>query len=326
MQHLDRAVPGVQVLDAQRSQGSGRHAAFTHAVPEVGLDHQRVVAHLVRRAFGDLAAELHRHDLVGDAHHHRHVVLDEQHGELELVADRADGLAQLVDLAVGQPGRRLVEQQEASAWRPAPGRSRAASACRTGAPPPGGRRAGRGRAGRAARRQPRAIRRFSRPAPMREIARTNPTAALAVRADHHVLEQRHRGEQGEVLERAGDAEPGRSACGARASRSTPSNSTRPDGRVVDATDDVEHRRLARAVGPDQPADLTLVDGEAQLVEGDDPTEPHRHFTHVEQRHADRASPFVRFVTKRTIVPNVAGAKRSSPCECAEATLHVRRHR
>ena len=31
------------------------------------------------QALGDLAAEVHRHDLVGDAHHHRHVVLDEQH-------------------------------------------------------------------------------------------------------------------------------------------------------------------------------------------------------------------------------------------------------
>ena len=41
------------------------------------------------RALGDLAAEVHGDDVVGDAHHHRHVVLDEQHGEAELVADAA---------------------------------------------------------------------------------------------------------------------------------------------------------------------------------------------------------------------------------------------
>ena len=40
------------------------------------------------------------------------MVLDEQDGEPELVADPPDGLAELVDLAVGQARGRLVEQQE----------------------------------------------------------------------------------------------------------------------------------------------------------------------------------------------------------------------
>ena len=44
-----------------------------------------------------IATTLSRH-----AHHHRHVVLDEQHGQPELVADAQDGVAELVDLAVGE--------------------------------------------------------------------------------------------------------------------------------------------------------------------------------------------------------------------------------
>ncbi len=52
------------------------------------------------------------------------------------------------------------------------------------------------------------IRRSSRPTPMRSDRPGEADRALAVRADHHVLEQRHRGEQGEVLERAGDAQAG----------------------------------------------------------------------------------------------------------------------
>ena len=70
------------------------------------------VGDLLRRALGDLAAEVEHDDLVGDAHHHRHVVLDEQHRQLELVAQPPDQLRQLVDLGVGQPAGRLVEHQQ----------------------------------------------------------------------------------------------------------------------------------------------------------------------------------------------------------------------
>ena len=56
-------------------------------------------------------------------------------------------------------------------------------------------------------------------------------------------------------------------------------------RLVDPADDVEHRRLARAVGSDQPADLTLVDRERQTVERNDATEAHGDVLHIEQCHA-----------------------------------------
>ena len=58
--------------------------------------------------------------MVGDAHHQRHVVLDEQHREPEVVTDPPDRLAQLVDLAVGEPRRGLVEEEEAGRGRQGP--------------------------------------------------------------------------------------------------------------------------------------------------------------------------------------------------------------
>ena len=73
-------------------------------------------------------------------------------------------------------------------------------------------------------------------------------------------------------------------CGATASRSSPSKTHAPGRRLVDAADDVEHRRLAGAVGSDEPADLTFVDGERQPVEGDDAAEPDGDVLHVEQCH------------------------------------------
>ena len=50
---------------------------------------------------------------------------------------------------------------------------------------------------------------------MRQIGRSEADLALAVGADHHVLEQRHRREQREVLERAGDAVVGDAVGGHR---------------------------------------------------------------------------------------------------------------
>ena len=55
----------------------------------------------------------------------------------------------------------------------------------------------------------------------------------------------------------------------------------PAGGLVDAADDVEHGGLAGTVRSDQAADLSLVDGEGEAVEGDDATEADRHITYVE---------------------------------------------
>src|SRR6202022_1759921 len=45
---------------------------------EIGRDHLGIVADVVRRAFGDLDAVVHYHDVIGNFHYHRHVMLDQQ--------------------------------------------------------------------------------------------------------------------------------------------------------------------------------------------------------------------------------------------------------
>src|SRR5262245_4731793 len=195
-------------LAGARSAGSEWLAdARSFARPQVGLDHQRIALHLRGETLGDLAAELHRHHPIGDAHHERHVMLDEQHGEIELVADLEDRVAELVNLTVGEPRGRFVHQQE---------------------PRPRRQRSGDLQAFERAERQPRrrAEHQRSESELDEQIAGEIPRVTvlggdadaadrpgdadptLAVGADHHVLEEAHRGEQGEVLERPGDAERG----------------------------------------------------------------------------------------------------------------------
>ena len=81
-------------------------------LPEVGLDDARVVAHLLRRALGDLLAVVEHGDLLGDAHDDLHVVLDEQDREVLLVAQLAHEVGQLRGLLRVHAGGRLVEQQQ----------------------------------------------------------------------------------------------------------------------------------------------------------------------------------------------------------------------
>ena len=46
------------------------------------------------------------------------------------------------------------------------------------------------------------------------------------------------------------------------------------GRLVEAGDAVEHRRLAGAVRPDQRGDVAAADGEGEVVDGDQAAEAH----------------------------------------------------
>jgi len=54
-------------------------------------------------------------------------------------------------------------------------------------------------------------------------------------------------------------------------------------------DDVDERRLARAIGADQAEDLPLLQLERDAVEGDDAAEPHRDIANLEQRGAGHPS-------------------------------------
>ena len=79
---------------------------------EIGRDHLGIVADGLRRAFGDLDAVVHHHDVVGNFHHHRHVVLDQQDRRAVVSADREQELAQRGAFARVQSGCRLVETEQ----------------------------------------------------------------------------------------------------------------------------------------------------------------------------------------------------------------------
>src|SRR5712691_11757691 len=81
-------------------------------LPKVGANDVGIVLHRLGRAFGDLAAEIERHDLVGNGHDEAHVVLYQQNGDAALVADLADQRAELRHLALRQAAGRLVEQEK----------------------------------------------------------------------------------------------------------------------------------------------------------------------------------------------------------------------
>src|SRR5205085_1046654 len=90
-------------------------------------------------------------------------------------------------------------------------------------------------------------------------------------ADADVLAHGHRVEELDVLERARDAAPDDPV--RRRAEEAPAGQAELAGvGPVEAGDNVEERRLAGAVRPDQPDDLVLARVERDTVEGDDAAE------------------------------------------------------
>src|SRR5439155_14110590 len=104
-----------------------------------------------------------------------------------------------------------------------------------------------------------------------------------VGSHEHVLEDGHRPEELDVLERAGDAlahDPVRRAAQERLAVEGDFAGV----RLVEARDDVERRRLARAVRADEPRYLPLLHLERDAVEGDDAAKTERYVVYRHQRH------------------------------------------
>src|SRR5581483_11882254 len=88
----------------------------------------------------------------------------------------------------------------------------------------------------------------------------------------HVVERAHVREQADVLERAGDAE--RRPLARPLARDVATLEDDPaGGGAVEARHNVEQRRLARAVWPDEPNDSALGNRQIDVVDGDQPAEP-----------------------------------------------------
>ena len=238
-----------------------------------------------RSALGDLLAVVERDDAIGDALHDVHVVLDEEDRQPALVAQAPDQLGDLVRLVGVHPRRRLVEQQQ---------------------PRPRGQRAG-----------------DLEPAPVRvgeDVGGLVPAVAHQALAEErqHVLGERvdlallapgarhaqdrlprHRLRRPYVAaltfsltvmlrksRRDWNVRAMPSCvilCGRAARRCSGRRSgCRPRGRV-DAGDEVEDRRLAGAVGPDDADDLALAGRRGRALHGVQAAEGQARALQLEQR-------------------------------------------
>src|SRR5713101_751697 len=247
---------------AARSIG-GRRSLMAHA--QVGVDDGLVGPHLVRRAVGDLAAVVQRHHAVGDVHHHAHVVLDERDGRAEFVVDVEDEAAHVLLLLHVHARHGLVEQEEDGLGGE---RARQLDPFLEAIGQPAGRRLADGLD----------LQEVDDPldeGPMSEllphgrapVQRLEHEAPLHLQEPprHDVVEHAHALEEGDILERAGDAE-GRHLVRPEARPVLAFEDDPPLVGVVEAADHVEQRRLAGAVGADDGHDLPAPDGEAHAVQ------------------------------------------------------------
>src|SRR5437667_7218850 len=214
---------------------------------KVGRDHRRVALHFARRAFEQRLAVVHDEYAVGDVHHQVHVVLDHHHRDAA-PAELLEPLQQELDLGGVQPGRRLVEHEQAR-----PRRQRARDLQHALLPV-------RQRAGALAgtrlqpdEREQRA--RFLAEAPGIAVNEIFPQrhVLMDVEAGEHVLEQRELLEEADLLEGASDAEP-HAAVRRQADQACLFKMQGSGIGLVEARQQVEQRRLAGAVRPDQRED------------------------------------------------------------------------
>ena len=191
------------------------------------------------------------------------------------VADLADQLLQRHLLGRVHPGGRLVEQQQLGVRWPAPGRSPAgAGRRRRGSWPPrrprrGCRRTSSSSRATARRRAPRPGARGRPSTAPGTLVRWRASAPTITFSRAVMLVNSRMFWNVRAMPRPGDLvglAPGEV------------DAREPDcalGRLVHAGHDVEHRRLAGAVGPDQREDLALVDVEVELGDGDHAAEADR---------------------------------------------------
>ena len=220
------------------------------ALAEVRGGDVEVGANLVRRALGQRHPLVEHVDPVAHVHDQSHVVVDQQHARAVLVADRADDRRERGHLRLGKPRRRLVHQHEARLGRE---RARHAEPPLVALRERRRRRVGVGGEAEQVQQLAGALRRTAR------------RDADAERRHLHVLADGQRAERAAVLERA--REPVPAAAVRRPARDVASlQLDRAGGRPVEAAEQIDERRLARSVRPDQTDDLTPPELERDVAE------------------------------------------------------------
>jgi hypothetical protein len=122
----------------------------------------------------------------------------------------------------------------------------------------------------------------------RVVARLGP-AAPHLERDEHVLARGEAAERFEALERARDAEPRPPVGPAPGDIGAVEPHATTAGRLQ-AGDDVEERRLAGAVRPDEPGHASFGDRERRVVDRQQAAELHRYLVDLEQTHLIRSLP------------------------------------
>src|SRR5258705_5876225 len=130
-------------------------------------------------------------------------------------------------------------------------------------------------------------------------------------ADHDVLQDALRGEEGEILERATDAEPGDLVRRLGQKRGA-LEVDRPGRRRVQAAQAVEQGGLARTVRADQTHDLSGLDVEGDPIEGDDAAEPDRDVANAEDGHLALRAESVSRSSAPSICEGCCFEKRTDP--------------
>jgi hypothetical protein len=209
-------------------------------------------------------------DSVSEVGHHLHVVLDPDHRQFQLVLDAQDEAGEIVALVSGEPRRGLIEEQELGFEREGPGETDDLLDAERQL---------------AGVRMADALQLDELDGPLHRLAVPHLLAAhgrqeqrllqrigakAGVPPGHDVVEHAHMGEELDVLEGAGDAEPGDGA--RRAAGDVLSAEGNASLSMVDAADAVEHAGLAGPVRPDQREQLGRLDGERDTIEHNEPTE------------------------------------------------------
>ncbi len=203
---------------------------------------------------------------VGHAAHDAQVVLDDQHRQVELLTQAQEGDHRVVLLLDGHAGGRLVEQEQRGLGGQRPRHlDQLLHAV--------GQRAHRLV---AVGLEVEEVHQLLGLAPLRDLVPGPPGSReqgveqvgphVHVPAEEQVLQARHVLEELDVLEAAADAQLGHPLRRqARDVATAPPHAPRLG--AVEAADDVEDARLARAVRPDERRHLALVEGEADGREG-----------------------------------------------------------
>ena len=287
LEDVDQAVEGVDPGEPEQRLGVVS-CSLTSAPPPWFRDTPRPragsVATCVERALRDLDPVVERDDPVRDSFDDVHVVLDHEDRVAAFGAELRDQLGDLVRLDRIHPGGRLVEEEQ-----PRVGRGGA----RDLEPPPVRVREAVRRLVPAVAHQPIAEEREPRLGELADLALLTALAGRAehrpedagpgvpVRRRHHVLAHAHVQEQAQRLEGARDPALG-DLVRLEADDAAPFEEDVACGRLVDAGDEVEERRLAGAVRADHADDLSLAHVDVEPVDDREAAERHRDVAQLEQ--------------------------------------------